>query len=68
MSQSNSPKCLRCSQPLTSDGGYCLSCGFSNTDATARKHLLVQAADQRIERLKLFRKIFRFIFWSRFFR
>lgn len=68
MSEGDSPKCLQCNQPLTSDGGYCLSCGFSNTDTGARKQLLMQSADQRIERARIFSRIFRFIFWSRLVR
>ena len=68
MSKGHESKCLKCRQPLTSDGGYCLSCGFNNTDTVLRKHQLIQRADRRIEFLRGLRKVFRFIFWSRFFR
>ncbi|MEM6474140.1 MAG: hypothetical protein AAF802_31675 [Planctomycetota bacterium] len=68
MSGKNVTKCLQCGESLTSDGGYCLTCGFSNTDHVARKLRVVQQAYQRIERQKLLSKFFRFIFFARFFR
>lgn len=56
-------KCAQCNQPLSSGSGFCIGCGFNNTDLDARKYGVEQDAKDRIERAKVLSKLFRFIRW-----
>ncbi|QDT11641.1 hypothetical protein [Planctomycetes bacterium K23_9] len=60
--------CARCRQPLPADSGYCMDCGFNNTDLVAKSYGVHQQADRRIERAKMLSKLFRFIRWSNWLR
>lgn len=60
MSESSGVKCQRCQQPLSADSGYCVSCGFDNTDIASKKFAVDQAYDKRMKHLGFLRNIFRF--------
>jgi hypothetical protein len=54
-------RCHQCSQTLSPGSGYCVSCGFNNSDVESRKFGLEQEAGERIERARIFGKLFRFL-------
>ena len=68
LSQRPEPKCCRCQQELSPGMGFCVACGFDNTDLHSKRFEVEQKAEQRIYRAKLFANLFRILGWVRILR